>query len=301
IGRCCALLVVVEIDVDVTSLPLPGLYAAGPLRKCIGTIMPLVAALRSMATNVDEIRRPFPGRGRVVVIRQAERDVSFRQQFQNAWLVPALITKFEAVAAFPGQQFAERHESFRIGRKPRRQLKQDGSRLFAEQRQAAFQQFEAVYRVLRQPLPMRDELRCLPGKDKVFVRLLVPTSYGLRRRCPIEHAIEFGGRELAGVMAQLLFERQSLRKERPSPRIVMPSRSADKDSCHRLYPPRATNDEVAAGSKLRAGREQERYRARQFRWLLSRFVELTAQAAVTFCAWSISDRAVCLAVDLAPF
>ena len=49
----------------------------------------------------------------------------------------------------------------------RRQLKQDRARFGAEQRQAVFEQFEAVDRIVRQPLPVGDEFRCLPGEHEI--------------------------------------------------------------------------------------------------------------------------------------
>src|SRR5438105_14193903 len=79
---------------------------------------------------------------------------------------------------------------------------------------------------------MRDEFGCLPGEYEIVSGLVSPALYGFRRRRPVKHAIEFSGRKLAGIKLQLVLERQALRKERPSPGIVVPARRADQDPRH---------------------------------------------------------------------
>src|SRR3954454_24756775 len=107
--------------------------------------------------------------------------------------------------------------------KIRRQLKQDRPRFGAKQGQAILHQFKAVDRFLRQPLPVRNEFGSLPGKNKILAGLLAPASHGLLRRRAIEHAVEFGGRKLAGIVLKLVLERQALRKKWPAPGLVVPS------------------------------------------------------------------------------
>jgi hypothetical protein len=99
IGGCGALLVVVEIDEYVAALLLPGLDMPGPIRKRIGAIVPFVTAARPMTSDIDEIGGALPGCRRIVMIRNAERDVLFCEQAQDARGIPAGMPEFETVAA----------------------------------------------------------------------------------------------------------------------------------------------------------------------------------------------------------
>jgi hypothetical protein len=89
IGRRGTLLIVVEINKYVVSLPLPGLDAPRPFRERVGTIMPLVVTPWAVAPDIDEVGSALPWRGGILVIRQAKRDIPLGQQFHNAGLVPA--------------------------------------------------------------------------------------------------------------------------------------------------------------------------------------------------------------------
>src|SRR4051812_26772120 len=102
--------------------------------------------------------------------------------------------EFETVAALVREQFDEGCEPLGISPKIRRQLKQDRTRLFAQQRQSIFEQLEAVNGIVRQALPVRDEFGCFPGKHKIIAGLLAPASNGFWCRSPIEYAVEFGRR-----------------------------------------------------------------------------------------------------------
>ena len=127
-------------------------------------------------------------------------------------------------------------------------MKQDWSRFPAEQGEAAFEQFEAVDRILRKPFPMRDEFGCLPGEYEIVSGLVSPALYGFRRRRPVKHAIEFSGRKLAGIKLQLLLERQALWKERSPPGIVVPTRRADQDPRHDVTAPHRDRSGIRACS-----------------------------------------------------
>src|ERR1700681_3702410 len=144
--------------------------------------------------------------------------------------------ELETVTTFFRKQFEERCETVGGGVKLRWQLKQDRPGLFTEQRQAALEQFKAVDRVRCYSFPVGDEFGPLPGEHEIIPCLLPPASDGFRRRRSIEHAIEFGGLKLAGVILQLALDRQTLWKKRPAPGIVMPSRGADQDAGHGIVP-----------------------------------------------------------------
>src|ERR1700709_2651176 len=79
---------------------------------------------------------------------------------------------------------------------------------------------------------MRDEFRRLPGEEEIGPRLLSPTLDCSLSRRAVEHAVEFGSLELAGIILKLRLDRQALRIKRTSPRLVMPAGSADQDAFH---------------------------------------------------------------------
>src|SRR5712671_923442 len=139
VGRRGALLVVVEINEHVAALFLPGLDAPSPVRKRVGAIASLVMAARSMSPDIDEIGGALPRCRRVVMVRNAQRDVLFGEKPQDAWGIPAGMPEFETVAAFFREQLEEASKPVGIGFEMRRQLKQDGSSLVAEQRQPVLQ------------------------------------------------------------------------------------------------------------------------------------------------------------------
>src|SRR5947209_7916130 len=114
------------------------------------------------------------------------------------------MTKLETVAALVGKQLEERDKPVGLGLEIPRQLKQDRSSLFAQQRQPIFQQLEAVHGIFRQALPVRYEFRCLPRENEILASLLAPGCHGLRRRGSIEHAVELGCRKLAGIILKLV-------------------------------------------------------------------------------------------------
>src|SRR6266516_3453522 len=140
--------------------------------------------------------------------------------------------EFKTIAALFREQLEEGTKPIGVGLKMRRQLKQDGSGFVAEQRQPVLQNLKAIDRVLREAFPFGDEFGCLPGEDKIFAGLLAPAFDGLGRRGTIKRAVKLSRGELAGVVLKLVFDRQSLGKERPTPGIVMPSRRADQNACH---------------------------------------------------------------------
>jgi hypothetical protein len=63
VGRCGALLIVIEIDVDVVPPLLPGTDPSAPVVQRGRSIVPLVAATGAVAPDVDEIGGSLPGAG----------------------------------------------------------------------------------------------------------------------------------------------------------------------------------------------------------------------------------------------
>src|SRR3984893_14959581 len=109
--------------------------------------MSLVTAARPVPSHIDKIGGAFPRCRRIVMMRQAERDILFGQQSQDARRVPARMMWCETVTTFLRKQFEERCETVGVGVKIRWQLKQDRPGLFTEQQQAVLEQFKAVDRV----------------------------------------------------------------------------------------------------------------------------------------------------------
>src|SRR5258708_12529024 len=90
-----ALLVVVEIDIDRAPRPPPfaDLTCVSPELR-VGIIV-LVGSARTVAAHIDMARRRLPWRGRVVVIRNAQRDVAVAQKVRNPALIPAPLPALE--------------------------------------------------------------------------------------------------------------------------------------------------------------------------------------------------------------
>src|SRR5437879_1946983 len=145
------------------------------------------------------------------------------------------MSKFETVAALLRKQLEERDQPVGVGLKVRWQLKQDGPGLVAEQRQAVFEQFQAIHRILRKAFPVGDEFGCLPSEDKIVPGLLVPAFDGLGSRRTIKYGVELGRRKLTGIVLKLVLDRQSLGKERPAPGTIVPPRCADQNLRHGNY------------------------------------------------------------------
>src|SRR5258707_2201287 len=165
--------------------------------------MPLVASAGAVAPDIDEIGSALPWRRRVVMIGNAQRNILPRQQAQDVSRIPGGMAKLKAVAACLRQQVKEGFEPLGIGMEIRRELKQDRSGLVAEKRKAVLQQLEAVDGFFRKPLPVGDEFGRLPGEDKILSGLLAPAFHRLRRWRAIEHAVQLGGRKLAGIILKL--------------------------------------------------------------------------------------------------
>src|SRR3954453_1745447 len=98
IGRRCTFLIIVEIDKNIAALLCPASDAFCPVLKDLSAIMVLVAAARSVPPYIDKIGRALPRCRRLVVIRQAKRDVSLGKQAQDFRGVPTGGAALEAVA-----------------------------------------------------------------------------------------------------------------------------------------------------------------------------------------------------------
>ena len=89
-------MIVVEIDEDQSPLAAPSSDSVGPgAQRPIG-IVALVAAGRPVPAHVDVARSHLPRGGRVVVVRQTERNVMLVQQTEDVIVVPALVRNSNA-------------------------------------------------------------------------------------------------------------------------------------------------------------------------------------------------------------
>src|SRR5712675_1303514 len=91
----------------------------------VGIII-LVGSARTMAAHIDVARRRLPWRGRVMVIRNAQRDVAVAQEVEDRALVPARVAELERIAMAARQHLQEGGEALAIGGEARRKLEQDG-------------------------------------------------------------------------------------------------------------------------------------------------------------------------------
>src|SRR3979411_2469212 len=92
-----ALLVVVEINIDRAARAPPFADLTCVARKLGVGIIVLVGSARTVAAHIDMARRRLPGRGRVVVIRDAQRDVAVAQKVEDRALVPAGMPELERI------------------------------------------------------------------------------------------------------------------------------------------------------------------------------------------------------------
>ena len=120
-----ALLVIVEVGVNVTKVPLPCPDRLPPGGKRCSRVATFVSAARAMATQINEVSGAFPWGWRIVVIANTERDVSVAQHAKNVWRVPTRMAEFKAVAAPIRKKCQERAEPARVRLEIWRQLKQD--------------------------------------------------------------------------------------------------------------------------------------------------------------------------------
>src|SRR5258707_4638803 len=79
---------------------------------------------------------------------------------------------------------------------------------------------------------MGDEFGSLPGENKIIPGLLAPASDSFRRGRSIKYAVEFGRRKLTGIILKLALDRQTVRKKRSAPGIVVPSGRTDQNASH---------------------------------------------------------------------
>src|SRR5947199_224766 len=113
-------------------------------------------------------------RGRIVMIRDAQRHIALGERAQHVVLIPSLLAKLEGIAIFLRQQFQERSQPRLVLSELRRKLKQHDRRLRAEHLEARLHEGDGVFALRGEALPMRDELRGLPGVREIRRRVLAP-------------------------------------------------------------------------------------------------------------------------------
>ena len=137
-----------------------------------------------MPPDINEIGGALPRCRRIVMVRDAERDILFGEEAQDAWGVPARMPEFETVAALFRKQLEEGSKPVGVGFKIRRQLKQDGSGLVAEQRQAIFKQLRLLTEFCERRFQWVMNLDAFQAKTKSFPvcsrQLLTASGVGVR-------------------------------------------------------------------------------------------------------------------------
>src|SRR3954469_17985608 len=139
-----------------------------------------------------------------MMIGNAKCDVMRTQELVNVVVVPTLVTKLERVRITARQHVEEGRQTLAVLGKLRRKLKQHGSDLGRQRLQPSLHQLYGVRAILIQPLPMGNELRRLPRKQKILRGLVPPRCYSLQRGRSIERAVDLGGRKLSSVPAKPL-------------------------------------------------------------------------------------------------
>ena len=87
-----------------------------------------------MTPQIDEVSSAFPWGRSIVVIGDAQRDVSIREHTKNVWRIPTGMTEFKAVSAVLRKKPQEGAKSACVRREIRRQLKQNWPNLVAKDR-----------------------------------------------------------------------------------------------------------------------------------------------------------------------
>src|ERR1700712_125213 len=100
IDRRGALLVVIEEYEHVVPLCFPRPDALGPCRQGIFRVVPFISPTGTMTSDIDKVRRPFPGCRRVMMVGDAQRDVLLREKAHDGRRIPAGMAKLETVASF---------------------------------------------------------------------------------------------------------------------------------------------------------------------------------------------------------
>ena len=121
-----------------------------------------------------------------MMIAYAERNRARGQQVEDVFVIPTDMAEFERVPPAPVQHVDEGGQPFAVLLEIGRQLKQHRSGLRPQQPQPACHQLQAVLRLGRQPFPMGDEARCLPGEDEVARGSFGPVTYRVDRRRSIK-------------------------------------------------------------------------------------------------------------------
>jgi hypothetical protein len=110
-----------------------------------------------MTSDVYEVGGSLPWRRRVVMIRQAKRDIPPRQHFEDTRGIPTRIAKLEAVPAVARQHLEKLTEPICVRPEVRWKLKKDRADFVSKQGKAVFEKFETVGRAFRQSFPVGDE------------------------------------------------------------------------------------------------------------------------------------------------
>ena len=195
----------------------------GPTPQRRNRIMALVAAGRAVSAYINEIRRNDPRCGRLVMIRQAQRDIVVAQNLQDRILVPALMPELEGIAIRLGKHLDEIGQAILVRVEAPRQLQQHGTAFLAENLKPGHQERDRVLRTRLETLPMGDELGRLPGETKRRGRAVVPSLHRLNRWRAIEGAVDLGCVELLRIPGEPVLLRDVLRVERPAPVLISPA------------------------------------------------------------------------------
>jgi hypothetical protein len=194
-----ALLVIVEIGINVTKVPLPCPDRLPPGGKRCSRVATFVSAARATATQINEVSGAFPWGWRIVVIANTERDVSVAQHAKNVRRVPARMAEFKAVAAPFRKKCQERAEPARVCLEIWRQLKQDRPGFIPKDRHPVIEKCRLLIELSDKRFQWVMNFDAFQEKTKyrlVSSRQLDGLGWGRA----IEDAIQLHGFELAGVI-----------------------------------------------------------------------------------------------------
>lgn len=127
-----ALLIIVEIHIRVSPATSPQINVPRPVGQRRVGVMPLVSTAGTVRADVNEGGRHLPGRGGVMMIRNAQRHTVAPKEAVYGLAIPALVPELEGVATAPIEHVHEVAEARLIDREIRRELEEDRAAVRSE-------------------------------------------------------------------------------------------------------------------------------------------------------------------------
>jgi hypothetical protein len=192
---------VLEIDEHVPARARLGGNRVGPAGDVAGRVA-FVAQ-----PEVGVVGGDPDGGGHLLAVGDAQREVPFRQPFEDLVVEPRLVTELEGGGRLRRQLVEKRVEERHVLLRIRRQLEQQRPQLVAERAGHAAKRLDELAAVL-QPAVVGDPPRCLQRELVGRRRLRRPPADELLVRHAVEGVVDLNRRKARGVVRQHLRRRK---------------------------------------------------------------------------------------------